>query len=198
MGWERLAAWTWTPRRSRPRSWSIAGNDAALYYLQNGSLWLYDLSGDAKPQRLGGDLPLGSTQLSLSPDGRWLAYTSDTSGRDEVSIKPFPTGSESWQISRGGAVASYWSSRGDELFYIRQSGDERWMCSARIVATRRQIAAGPPTELFKVPADAVVFGPHPDGERFILVRRLPATFKGDRVEAIINWSDAVEARVSGR
>ena len=90
-----------------------------------------------------------------------------------------------------------WSFRGGEVFYLRQSGEERWISSAHMVTTPNQTSASAPTDLFKVPAEADVWGPHPDGERFVLVRNLPATFKADRVEAVLNWSDEVKARVSG-
>jgi hypothetical protein len=169
-----------------------------LVYVSNGSLWLAHGSKDPKPQRLGGDLPLGWSTLSLSPDGHWLAYTSDVSDRTEVFVRPFPTGHGTWQISRGGGTMPYWSSRGGEVFFRRQSGDERWISSARIVTTQEQTTASAPTDLFKVPADADVWGPHPDGNRFILVRHLPPAFKGDRIEAVLNWSDEVKARTSGR
>ena len=69
--------------------------------------------------------------------------------------------------------------------------------SVRIAAPRTQITAGCPPSSSRS-RRMRSSGPHPDGERFVMVHRLPAAFKGDRVEAIINWSDAVEARVSGR
>lgn len=168
-------------------------------FTSNGGLWLAPLSGDLKPRRIGDDpLPLGSTAQSLSPDGRWLIYCSDATGPSEVFIKPFPEGSRTWQISRGGGFNPYWTVRGDEVFYMRRSGDDRWICSVRLAVSPTQITAAAPTELFKVPAGVDVWSPHPDGQRFILVRHLPAAFKGERVEAVLNWPAEVKARVSGR
>ena len=68
------------------------------------------------------------------------------------------------------------------------------MCSVRVTASQGHLVAGTPVDLFPVPADGVVFGPHPDGRRFVFVRRLPATFPGDRVDAILNWAATAQSR----
>ncbi|HSE28776.1 MAG TPA: protein kinase [Gemmatimonadales bacterium] len=61
---------------------------------------------------------------ALSPDGRWLAYTSNESGRDEVFVRPFPdTDAGRWQISTGGGSASRWSRSGRELFFENAAGE---------------------------------------------------------------------------
>lgn len=54
----------------------------------------------------------------LSPDGRWMSYTSDESGVFEVYVQPFPPTAAKWQVSRGGGQQSMWSPDGRELFYI--------------------------------------------------------------------------------
>lgn len=60
---------------------------------------------------------------ALSPDGRWLAYTSTESGRLEVFVRPFPnTQSGKWQVSTAGAVEPRWSHSGRELFYVSLTG----------------------------------------------------------------------------
>jgi hypothetical protein len=67
-----------------------------------------------------------------------------------------------------------------------------------VSATSNQITAAPPVDLFDIPVDTTVIGLHPDGERFLALRRVPATFKGERVEAVLHWSDQVAARVPAR
>ena len=179
-----------TPRRLRadpaPIQSSVVLAELAdglgLVYAEGGSLWVTSLSGEETPKRLEGDLPLGAASLSLSHDGRWLAYTSDASGRSEVYVRPFPTGAGSRQISRGGGTNPSWSSQG-EVFFHRDG----WLCAAR--------PGSPPVDLFKGPADGNVWGAHPDGRRLIFVRRLPPAFRGDRVEAILHWADAVRKGV---
>ena len=69
---------------------------------------------------------------ALSPDGRWLAYSSNESGTPEVYVRPFPeTASAKWQVSTAGGVEPTWSSTGRELLYINGKGD---MVSAEIPA----------------------------------------------------------------
>jgi serine/threonine-protein kinase len=82
--------------------------------------------------RLGIDtvpIPLVATDAdewypTVSPDGRWLAYYSDATGRDEVFVRPFPdTDNGEWQVSESGGVAPLWSQSGNELFFVNPDGD---------------------------------------------------------------------------
>jgi Tol biopolymer transport system component len=57
----------------------------------------------------------------LSPDGKWVAYQSDASGRDEIYVKPFPSGSGQWQASIDGGEYARWSPEGDRLFFARRN-----------------------------------------------------------------------------
>ncbi len=71
--------------------------------------------------------PFGEGWSAFSPDGRWIAYTSDESGRYEVYVRPFPGPGGKWQISTAGGVRPMWSHNGRDLFY--QSRDNRIMVS---------------------------------------------------------------------
>jgi Tol biopolymer transport system component len=65
----------------------------------------------------------GERTPAVSPDGRWMAYVSDESGRDEVYVRPFPdVQSARWQVSVNGATEPLWSRSGKELFYRRNDG----------------------------------------------------------------------------
>jgi len=64
----------------------------------------------------------------FSPDGRWVAYFSNESGRNEVYVRPFPLSSGKWQVSNGGGVAPVWSRKGGELLY--QTPDSRIMAAS--------------------------------------------------------------------
>jgi hypothetical protein len=142
--------------------------------------------------------PSGETWYSLvdlSPDGRWLAYDSDVTGRIEVYITSFPDGGGNWQISHGGGYSPHWSPRGDEVVFNHggeihdtstsaegapPTGDEGWLASVHVSFKEGQVAASAQTELFRIPGGVKVTGFHPDGTRLLMIRTLPRQFKGDR------------------
>ena len=59
----------------------------------------------------------------FSPDGRWVAYESDETGRFEIYVRGYPDPGRKWQLSTGGGVQAIWSPQGDELFYRSLEGD---------------------------------------------------------------------------
>ncbi len=66
-------------------------------------------------------MPSDERSPTFSPNGRWLAYTSNASGQDEIYVYAFPdTSGGHWQISRGGGTEPLWSRDGRELFYWRR------------------------------------------------------------------------------
>jgi len=80
-------------------------------------LWVLPLFGERKP------FPFTHTPFTelfgeISPDGRWLAYHSTESGRSEVYVRPFPSGSGKWPVSTDGGVYMRWRRDGKELFYV--------------------------------------------------------------------------------
>jgi serine/threonine-protein kinase len=87
--------------------------------------------------------PIVGQQPALSPDGRWVAYYSDRSGRNEVYLQAFPGGGRQWQVSVGGGRAPVWARNGKELFYRR--GDAVMAVSIDATMTVR---AGTPRALF--------------------------------------------------
>jgi Tol biopolymer transport system component len=80
----------------------------------------------------------------LSPDGRWLAYISLESGKSEIYVKPFPTGSERWQISGSGGVMPHWSPDGRDLYFATL--DDKFMAAA--VHAGARFSADAPRVLF--------------------------------------------------
>jgi serine/threonine-protein kinase len=111
---------------------------------------------------------------AVSPDGRWLAYLSDETGRNEVYVCPFPdTDRGKWQVSEGGATAPLWAHSGTELFYV--SADRDMMVAE--IQTGPPFSVGQRRVLFRVDAQylmGVVTGYYDiaaDDQRF-LMRRL--------------------------
>ena len=79
--------------------------------------WVLPRFGDGKPYLfLHGDFNVGEGRFS--PDGRWLAYSSDESGRAEVYVTPFPHGGSKWQVSLAGGSNPRWRRDGRELYYM--------------------------------------------------------------------------------
>jgi len=69
--------------------------------------------------------PFSELNAEISPDGRWLAYQSNESGRDEIYVRPFPNASAGrWQVSSDGGSRPVWARNGQELFYLATGGEE--------------------------------------------------------------------------
>ena len=100
----------------------FASNGTALgftrYYTPMTDTLIVDLAEDAVPQPLL-DEESPEIHASLSPDERYLAYSSYESGRSEIFVRPYPSLDGKWQISTEGGVYSTWSADGRELFYRR-------------------------------------------------------------------------------
>ena len=77
-------------------------------------IWAVSLDGDRKPRQI---LSHG-TNATLSPNGRWLAYNSEESGRVEIYVQAYGGGQGKWQVSSNGGQAPRWSADGKELFYF--------------------------------------------------------------------------------
>ena len=84
----------------------------------------------------------------VSPDGYWMAYSSDESGRDEVYVQPFPNGGKSYRVSVNGGHVPHWSSDGHELFFVTPAAE---IASVRVSATGSTFSCSVPTMLFRIP-----------------------------------------------
>ena len=82
----------------------------------------------------------------FSPDGRWVAYQSNESGRFEIYVRPFPGPGGRATVSTSGGIHPRWSRDGKELFFLAPDGT---LTSARIVVTGQTIEAGVPVALFQ-------------------------------------------------
>ena len=153
-------------------------------------LWVLPLKGDRKPfpfLRRAFD----QRQGQFSPDGQWIAYVSNESGRNEVLVRPFTSGGvedavESLAVSKGGGIAPRWRGDGKELFYLTANGT----VTSVTLATDRSMVIGPPTGLFQVPGADADWAVTRDGERFLLAapagQSTPSPFT-----VVFNWQGAV-------
>jgi dipeptidyl aminopeptidase/acylaminoacyl peptidase len=145
---ERLAG---VSPNAGPWSFSSDGKWLAFWPLQPGSdLWAVPVDRSPGVLRFGQPQPLlrqaGSKGApAISPDGRWLAYTSDASGRFEIYVMPFSphttaTGRK-WLVSNGGGIGPIWSRAGRELFYM---GSDRRIHVAAYTVQRDSFVADKP------------------------------------------------------
>ncbi|HSK21341.1 MAG TPA: hypothetical protein VK912_19450, partial [Longimicrobiales bacterium] len=131
---------------------------------------------------------------SLSPDGRWLAYTANATGRNEVFVRPFPGPGVAVQVSEGGGTEPVWSRDGRRLHY---RGDRRML--AATIVTKPSLSVADRRTLFTDSFDSDMPMPHrnydvaPDG-RFVMI----AAAGGHGVETVvgIGWLNEVRARLS--
>jgi serine/threonine-protein kinase len=125
--------------------------------------------------------------MTLSPDGRWLAYVSDESGSNEVYVRPFPNvDSAKFAISVGGGMEPLWRRDGTELFFRNPRGD----MYAVPVGPGREFEHSAPRFLFSRPGMALQefyrsYDVHPDGKRFLMLSSGDAQAR--RLSVIFNW-----------
>ena len=107
-----------------PTDWSLDGS-IVLYDKLNRAgdrdVWLLSLTRDQEPEPLL-ETPFDEGQAQFSPDGKWILYTSNESGRAEIYAQTFPTGGGKWQISTDGGSQPKWRRDGKEVFYIYALG----------------------------------------------------------------------------
>jgi dipeptidyl aminopeptidase/acylaminoacyl peptidase len=172
--------------------WSKDGK-YILYREQNPQtgrdLMALPLAGDRKP------IPVVNTSFNessgvISPDGRWVAYTSNDSGTNEVFVQAFPgiAGAPAgrWQISNGGAYEVKWRVEG-EIYY--QSLDGKVM-AARVQAGPQGIRAEQPRALFEADFQRISlheFDVSSDGQRFLLILNSRNEGNTDRLMVVSDW-----------
>jgi serine/threonine protein kinase/Tol biopolymer transport system component len=139
-----------SPQPKTPLDWSRDGR-FLLYSAQDpktlSDLWALPLSGDATKPFPVLQTSFDETQGQFSPDGRWLTYTSNESGRDEVYVRPFPEAGGKWQVSTSGGSQPRWRPDGQEIFYL--ASDAKLMAVPVAAATQaRTMTVGAPVALF--------------------------------------------------
>ena len=127
----------------------------------------------------------------ISPDGRWLAYHSNESGRDEVYVRPFPGPGGKWQISTGGGDTPNWSKKAPELFYRGGEG----MMVASYIANGEAFVASKPRLWVEKKDLGQAFDLAPDGKRFVVLLSEASEQKGPQhVTFLLNFFDELRRR----
>jgi serine/threonine protein kinase len=133
------------------------------------SLWIVPVTGESKPVAIVQPPSSQSniTHYRVSPDGHWVAYSSDESGQWEVYLTTFPEGKGKWRVSPSGGTHSAWSASGKELFYKDQT-DDFFVCP--ITAKGSEVVVGKPQHLFhaSTPGFGLSFDVSLDGKRLLV------------------------------
>jgi len=135
----------------------------------------------------------------ISPDGRWLAYTSNESGRNEVYVRPFPAVDQGrWQVSIEGGVETRWSAGGKELFFMSGGGPVPRFLWAAAILDSKVFKADKPVVISKPSAaTAAAYDVAPDG-RFLFHVAASASATGElpRMVFVQNWLEELKSRMS--
>ena len=177
-----------------PQSWSPDGKYLAYTPAspETGTdIWVLPLEGDHKPW------PFAQTkfmerQSRFSPDGHWIAYASDESGRDEVYVQPFPGPGGKLQVSTEGGNWPVWARDGRDLFYL--SGTK--MMSVSITVHPNLIVSAPRFVVEVSPSIPgrfanAAYDTSPNGQRFLFVRAKEQTAPGE-IRVVLNWSEELK------
>ena len=190
---ERL---TTSENQQNPISWSPDGEGLAYMELDsttNWDIWVLRLS-DRKAQPF---LRTASyeTVPQFSPDGRWLAYVSDESGRFEIYAQPYPGPGGKWQISTEGGTEPVWNPNGRELFY--RNGPKMMAVD---ITTQSGFSAGKSRMLFEAPYLSLVatipsYDVSPDGQRFLMLKANEQSQATTQINIVQNWFEELKQKV---
>jgi serine/threonine-protein kinase len=183
----------WEAEASRDGQWLVVRSDEA------GSLshiYAHRLHGDSTlvPLLVGKS---STNQVSLSPDGRWLAYVSLESGRRDVYVAPFPSVASTQIVSRDGGTEPRWSHSGRELFF---KGPSQMMSVP--VTPGPTFVAGTPRPLFPLTGyrsarNRQQYDVAPDDRHFLMIRD-PKDEGGGRVMYVENWLGELKAKLGAK
>ena len=180
------AAPVWSPD-GRLLAYETMGSDTGR------DVWYSERAADG---RLGEPKPFLRTQFneggaSFSTDGRFLAYSSDETGRPEIYVRSFPSGDGKWRVSTNGGTSVRWRRDNQELFYV-----EGQQLMAVAVATRPTFSMHAAIPLFGKPTLASL-NPHydvtSDGKRFIM-REPPTDKRPLAIHVVHNWFEEFRDR----
>ena len=144
--------------------------------------------------------PFNERNGSVSPDGRWLAYEANDSGRVEIYVRPFPdVNSGHWQVSTNGGTRPIWARSGQELIYVSQTGALMGVGVAR----GQSWAATTPIQVvkegyFTIPSWwGLSYDISPDGQRFLMIKEAGADGTAAPASIIVvqHWVDELKRLV---
>ena len=176
-----------------PSDWSRDGR--YVLYTEIGpagyDLPVVSMAGEHKSEKLVQG-PFNETQGQFSPDGRWISYSSDESGRYEIYVTSFKGAPGKFQISTGGGAQSRWRGDGKELYYIAPGGR---MMAVPVKSTGESFERETPRQLFEARwmvglSTNYVYDVSRDGQRFVAVQPIENE-ASEPLTLITNWPAAL-------
>jgi Tol biopolymer transport system component len=150
-------------------------------------LWILPTGSDSKPQPYL-KTPYNELEGQFSPDGKWVAYTSDESGRNEIYVRGFPDSGAKFPVSHGGGRLARWRQDTKELFYRALDGR---LMAAPVRTTIQGLEFGAAIPLISTMEPAGVFAyPYdisPDGQRILALAPVVGEAGGEPLTVIVNW-----------
>ena len=123
------------------------------------------LTGEGKPEAYL-QTKYFESNATFSPDGRWVAYDSDESGRSEIYVQGFPERRGKWPVSTEGGRAPAWRADGKELYW---AGPDGTLMAASVELQAAGVRVGRTEALFRLPTETIcLFQPGRDGRRFLV------------------------------
>jgi eukaryotic-like serine/threonine-protein kinase len=178
-----------------PRDWSPGANDLILTQITNNTdIEAVSMEGERKWRPLL-KTKYNETEPRISPDGKWMAYASDESGRNEVYVRPFPDVESGGRLkaSTGGGSSPLWSPDGRELFYRNGAA-----VISVPVRTSPEFNLESPKILFSS-QDVSGWDIHPDGKRFLMIKEAgggkSVGARPQRINIVLNWFEELKQRV---
>jgi Tol biopolymer transport system component len=203
---ERL---TTSTHSQTPASWSPDGT--TLAYVEEGpssGFFQFDIWGLSMPDRKTRPIvrtPANEMSPEFSPDGHWLAYASNESGRHEVYVQPYPGPGERHLISNNGGEQPAWAADGRELFYVQADYGNRTRTLLGVrISTAPEFQAGVPHVVFEHEDLAIAWGRSydvsRDGQRFLmaLTKERPGDRAPTQMILVQNWFDELRRLVPVR
>jgi eukaryotic-like serine/threonine-protein kinase len=179
------------PLFKNPAAWSSDGRWIVLTQLDQDTsqnVWLLDASG-TKPPTVIVRGPVRDNAGPVSPDGRWILFSSEDSGRYEVYAQSFPTPGRKTQISENGATRAWWTRDGRAVVLL---GSDLRTLSRVDLQPGEVLGVGKTVQLARLPADNVFVDAMPDRQRFVAIA--PERTGTGSVTIVQNWRAALTER----
>ena len=176
-----------TPSNAMPHFWTADGQVVFSQATMDAGYGIWTTSVDHKNPKAILDTQHNELQAAVSRDGRWMAYTSDQSGRNEVYVQDFPAGTQRTLVSTNGGMQPQWRGDGRELYYVQADGT---LMQVAIRGGARFDAAAP-TPLFKTAIPTMLnayrmdYVPAADGQRFLM--KVPVRDTAPSITVVLNW-----------